>query len=103
MNKYNFLGFIIGLIFVKLIFNNKEGEPHKLPLNIGSFIKNGSIYIMDKHIHHWLIALIILVFTIPYQIKFKSNLYKIKSISVLNGFLVLFGIHGLSYKDYLEF
>jgi hypothetical protein len=94
MNKWNMIGLILGFIFVKLIFNNNEGEPHKLSFNFKNIIKNGSLFIMNKHIHHWLISLVILFITIPYQINCET-----KNVSILNGFFLLFFLHGLSYKD----
>ncbi|VVU94979.1 hypothetical protein CPAV1605_704 [seawater metagenome] len=98
MNKYNIFGMIIGIIYICLVFGNNAGEPHNLPFNFGSLIQNGSLYIGGKHIHHWLISLIILFYSIPYQIKTKS-----KIISVLNGFLVIMFFQGISYKDWLDF
>jgi len=94
MNSYNIIGAFFGLIIIILFFGNKPGEPHKLSFNFRSLIKNGSIYLFNKHIHHWLISLIILLITIPIQYK-TNNFY----ISLLNGFLFIFMIHGLSYSD----
>uniref|UniRef100_A0A6C0J3R4 Uncharacterized protein n=1 Tax=viral metagenome TaxID=1070528 RepID=A0A6C0J3R4_9ZZZZ len=94
MNRWNIIGLILGFIFVKLIFNNNENEQHKLSFNFKNIIKNGSLFIMNKHIHHWLISLVILFITIPYQIKYKN-----KHISILNVFFILFFLHGLTYKD----
>lgn len=76
------------------MFRNKAREPHKIPLTLGNFIKNGSLFICGKHIHHWLISLIILIFSIPIQYKTNG-----KYVSLLNGFLLIFMIHGLSYSE----
>ena len=96
MNKYNIYGFIICLLYINFVFKNKAGEPPKrFNISFGNIIKNGSIYLFNKHIHHWLISLIILCFT------FKKNDQII--FGIINGFLFLFLIHGLSYKDCFEF
>ena len=94
MNTYNLIGINLGLIFIIMVFGNKAGEPHNLNFNCGSIIKNGSIYIFNNHIHHWLISLLILLFTIPIQYRSDN-----KFMSILNGFLIVLMIHGLSYPD----
>ena len=99
MNKYNILGFLLGLMFITIVFNNKAGKPHHFSINIPNIITNGSICLYNTHIHHWIISIIILLFTIPIQYKSKPKTKKYIYVSIINGFFVLFLFHGLSYRD----
>lgn len=93
MNKYNIFGIIISILYIYIIFGTKTevGYNHNLQLTIKPFLINGHIYICNKHIHHWMISLIILIFIIP----FRNNRY----IDICIGFFIIFCIHGLCYKD----
>ena len=93
MNKYNIFGCIVSLFYIFIVFGIKiiKDDIHKLPLTIKPFLINGHIYIYNKHIHHWIISLIILIFIIP----FRNNKY----IDFCIGFFIIFCIHGLCYED----
>lgn len=98
--KYNLLGFITCIIYISIFFCNKAGTPPSVSFNIKPFIKNSSIYIFNKHIHHWLISLNILIITIPLQI-FNKHPNNILCFS--NGFFLMFLLHGITYDDFLTF
>ena len=98
LNNYNMIGALISIIFINLNFGNKAGTPPALAFNYYPYIRNGSIFINDTHIHHWLICLVILIITIPLQITNK-NLF----LLILNGFLFVLMVQGLMYRDRFEF
>lgn len=92
--EYSLYGIFFGLLYILLIFGTriKSGKKHNLNINIPFlFIKNGSIIILDYHIHHWLIFLIVLLLSFCYKEHFL--LYFIRSFSLI------WIIHGLLYND----
>nr|QFG74401.1 MAG: hypothetical protein [Megaviridae environmental sample] len=96
MIKYTLFGFIFGIIYIVLIFGNKPGEPHNIPFNLPPFIIDGSIFIKGYHIHHWLLCSI---FLLSNYLLGKKNKYN----TMLNSFLLVLIVQGLSYDDRFEF
>ena len=93
---YYFISGILGaIIFIRLFICNNEGEPPKCKIDCDFFI-NGSFYIGSRHIHHWLIFLILLAILFP-------CFYPSNFISLLGGFSLLMILHGLSYNDCFVF
>jgi len=92
--KYQIIGVLLALVIVYINFGNKEGTPPTFAFDWYPWVRDGSIYINDYHIHHWLISFIILIFTFN-----KTG----KKWSVINGMLVVLVIQGLSYKDRFNF
>ena len=95
---YFISGILAALFFIQLFICNSEGEPPKYQINCDDFFINGSFYIGSRHIHHWLIFLIILIIIIPYYIFYPSNLGRF-----IGGFSILMILHGLSYGDSFVF
>lgn len=100
LNKiYNFsLGIFIGLFFISIFFGYKIEEKikPKININLGPFVKDSCIIIFNKHIHHWLISLLILF--VLYIQKSRNSLYYI-----LNGYFIVLICHGLLYDDRFDF
>lgn len=98
-NTYYFLlGLTLGLIFVLVCFGYeiKEKSTPKIKLNYRPFIIDSHIMICNKHLHHWFIAAISLIFL---QAFFpKNNVYYL-----LVGYLIILVMHGLLYKDCFDF
>jgi len=93
-NDYFILGLCLGLLFCFTLFTPYRKYPRiqysKLLLkNPEVKIKNSSIFICKKHIHHWLIFLLILL--LSYKSKQKFNTIK--------GFSYIMILQGLSYRD----
>ena len=83
LNKiYNFsLGIFIGLFFISIFFGYKIEEKikPKININLGPFVKDSCIIIFNKHIHHWLISLLILFVLRFSSFKIWDNLLKLCS------------------------
>ena len=94
-------GLIISYIFTKIFFGKiKEGKAPNILITIPPFIKNSKVVLFNKHIHHWLIFLIILLLLII----FRKNLSKYKLFLEFSiGFCFYLIIHGLQYKDAFDF
>ena len=89
-------GVILGLIYITIAFWGKsEGDKPNIQITIGNFIRNGHFYLFNRHIHHWMIFMIVAI-TISIL-----NLNKFFSIYLdyLMGFSVVMILHGLSYFD----
>ena len=95
---YFISGILAALFFIQLFICNCEGEPPKYKISCDDFFINGSFYIGSRHIHHWLIFLIILIIIFSYYIFYPSNL----GIFIM-GFSILMILHGLSYNDCFVF
>lgn len=97
MYKYIFYGFLIGVCIISIFFNNKENEPPRYigNINIGSTIRKGSFYLYNKHIHHWIIAFIIMIISLQH----KKN----KMLNIILGISITLLIHGLTYNDCMKF
>jgi len=92
--EYTLYGIFFGLVYILLIFGVtiRPGKRHNLNITIPYlFIKNGSVIILDYHIHHWIIFLFILM--ISFLFKEQPLLYFIRSFSII------WIIHGLLYSD----
>jgi len=98
LNNLNMIGALIAIIFINVNFGNKAGTPPALAFNYYPYIRNGSLFINDTHIHHWLICFSILIFTLPLQITNKSPFLR-----VFNGFLFTLMVQGLLYEDRFDF
>ena len=103
MNKIisSFIGILLGLLYCIIIYGNKkENSIPNLSINFGSLIRNGHIYIFNKHIHHWLIFTIIIL--LSFNHRFQQIINK-KYIYVIRGFSIVMILQGLSYKDWYKF
>ncbi len=98
LNNWNMIGALIAIIFINVNFGNKAGTPPTLAFNYYPYIRNGSLFINNTHIHHWLICFSLLIFTLPLQITNKSPFLR-----VFNGFLFTLMVQGLLYEDRFEF
>ena len=94
LNNYNILGVLLAIIFININFGNKAGTPPTLAFNWHPYIRQGSLYINNYHIHHWMFSAFFLSFLIPLQRSSKNKL-----LLIANGFLLTIMIQGLLYKD----
>jgi len=95
INNYHLIGAVLCIIYVNLAYN-KSGEPPNIAINWHPYIRQSSLFINKCHIHHWMISACLLLVLLPMQLNKKSiNLI----LSIITGFLVIFMIQGLSYKD----
>ena len=94
------VGILLAILYIKINFGNKEGSNPKIfKPNVGLFIRNGHIYICNKHIHHWIIySFLLLTFNL-----FNTYLFPINYIHTFNGFFITMIIQGLTYKDWNQF
>ena len=96
---YFISGILWALLFIQFFICNTEGQPPKYQINCDDFFINGSFYIGSRHIHHWLIFLVILfIIILPCYIFCPSNF-----ISFTGGFSFLMILHGLTYRDCFVF
>ena len=91
-------GGVLSVLFIFFFISNNEGEPPKYQIKWDDFFINGSFYVGSRHIHHWLIFLILLMGIILTRILFPSNF-----IDLLAGFSLTMVCHGLSYQDCFVF
>ena len=98
LNNFNIIGALLAIIYINVNFGNKAGSPPALAFNYYPYIRNGSLFINDAHIHHWLICFSLLVFILPLQITNKSPFLR-----VFNGFLFTLMVQGLLYEDRFDF
>ena len=93
-------GIFFGIIYCNIMYGKKEKSIPTLSLNFGSMVRNGHIYLFNKHIHHWLIFLFIMMLTFNHKLQthiFKKYMYQIR------GFCISMILHGLSYSDWYIF
>lgn len=88
------IGILIGLIYIGIMFDFKcqSGKPPRANLNIGSpsrimHVKNGSLFLAGKHLHHWMVCIILIPIFILVQ------------FYVGIGMCIPMTVHGLCYKD----
>ncbi len=98
LNNFNIIGALLAIIYINVNFGNKAGFPPALAFNYYPYIRNGSLFINDAHIHHWLICFSLLVFTLPLQLTNKNPF-----LLITNGLLLVLMIQGLSYSDRFNF
>jgi hypothetical protein len=89
------LGCLLGILYIKFVFGfaNTEGEEPALAITLefGHFkLVNGNLYIGGKHIHHWIVYLILL--PIFYVFEYYAPM----------GFSLALIAHGLRYNDAFE-
>lgn len=90
------LGLILGLIYVIIVFGGKGvGEEPNITFSIGNIVRNGHIYLFNKHIHHWVIFMIVAIIISILNWNNFFNPY----LDILMGFSVVMILHGLSYCD----
>lgn len=98
--RYIILGKIIGILFVLMVFGS-EFVARKVPkINIDIPLigmKESRIIIGDKHIHHWLIFIVILLLSM-----IDMGVDK-RIIEVIRGFSITMVGHGLMYADRFDF
>ena len=88
------LGIALAVLYIQLMFGNREGGPTKIPINLGDIIRGGSLYIFGLHFHHWML------FSIVFMIFYYSKIFW---RYVVLGFSTIMILHGLSYKDRFVF
>ena len=93
-NEYFVFGFCFGILYCFTFFSPFKKYPRiqysKMLLKKPEIkLKNSSIFICNKHIHHWLLFLVLLLLSIPYKKKFNT----------LKGFSLIMILQGLSYRD----
>ena len=98
LNNWNIIGALIAIIFINVNFRNQTGTPPTLAFNWYPYVRNGSIFINDIHIHHWLSCFTLLVFLIPFQMTSTSPL-----LLITNGLLFILMLQGLLYEDRFDF
>ena len=98
LNNWNMIGALLAIIFINVNFRNQTGTPPTLAFNWYPYVRNGSIFINDMHIHHWFICFVFLVFLAPLQIKNKNPF-----LLITNGLLLVLMIQGLLYGDRFNF
>ena len=98
LNNWNMIGALLAIIFINVNFRNQTGTPHTLAFNWYPYLRNGSIFINDIHIHHWFICFIFLVFLTPFQIANKNPF-----LLITNGLLLILMTQGLLYEDRFDF
>ena len=94
------IGALLGFLYILLFFGLKiepKTEP-KIKINIGNFIQNSHITLFNKHIHHWLINLVILIVVLMIEL-----IYSNKYFNFIKGFNIILILHGLTYDDALDF
>ena len=94
-------GIILSYIFTRIFFGKiKSGKSPNILINIPPFIINSKLILFNKHIHHWLVFLIILLLLFI----FRKKLSKYKSFLEFSmGFSFYMILHGLQYKDAFDF
>ena len=94
------IGILLALLYIKINFGNSEGtNPKIFKPNIGLFIRNGHVYICNKHIHHWIIySILLLIFNL-----INKYIISLSYLNLYNGFFITMIIHGLSYSDWNRF
>ena len=95
---YFIFGAGLSILFICYLISNNAGEPPKFKIKCDDLFVNGSFYIGSRHIHHWLIFLILLIIFFSYYIFYPSDL----GIFIM-GFSILMILHGLSYNDCFVF
>lgn len=97
INNFHIIGCLICIIFISIIHsNNKSGDKPAISINWYPYIRRSSLFVNDYHIHHWILAALFLLILIPVELKIKK---KNPVLSIITGFLFVFMIQGLSYKD----
>ena len=88
------LGLFLGIAYVGIIFhfNTAAGTTPVVHLDIGKttdsvYMKNGSLYIFHRHVHHWMIYMALL------------PIFVLLQFYIGVGFCLILIIHGLSYSD----
>ena len=94
-----FIGFILSLIYVNLIFCGKCGTVPRFAPNIPGIVSNGHIIIKNYHIHHWLICFILLLIILILSFLNGSN----SSYMLFFGGCIVFIYQGLGYDDCFNF
>ena len=92
VNNYFAIMFLFTLIFYIINFGCHESscEPRMCNYSCGSnniCIKNGSIFIYNLHIHHWIIGVIVIFFSFCFLSNsiYKSLLMGMASSAILDG------------------
>ena len=98
LNNWNMIGALLAIIFINVNFRNQTGTPPTLAFNWYPYVRNGSIFINDIHIHHWFICFVFLVFLAPLQLTNKNPF-----LLITNGLLLILMIQGLLYGDRFDF
>ena len=102
--KYFLLGSILSIIWILCFFGTeiKEKSKPKISINIKPFIKDSSLILFNKHIHHWLVFLIVFIIIIIIKKSNKINKYDY-ILNILMGYSFVQILHGLRYKDRFDF
>lgn len=94
------IGIIIGIIYIEINFDNIPGNsPRYCKLNYKKYIRNCHLYINNKHIHHWILCSIIYLLLLYFYSPYLNCTY----CKIVEGFLYVCILQGLSYPDFLNF
>ena len=81
-NKNNYfelvMGYFIGILFILIFFGTSivpKSHPN-IQINIGDIVRNSHIYIFNKHIHHWLIGICVLLLVFCIEQYYSSKLIR---------------------------
>lgn len=92
INNYFLLTFLITIIFYIIVFECHECSCVPLLCNYSYnyndtlYIKNGSLFIKNIHIHHWMIGVIVLaILYFNSNSIYKSMLYGIATAAIIDG------------------
>jgi len=96
LNNWNMIGVLVAIIFVNINFGNKAGTPPTFAFNLPPYIRNGSIFLGDFHLHHWLICLILLGIFVTLQVTNRALL-------IMKGIWFVLLCQGLLYEDRFDF
>jgi hypothetical protein len=95
------IGIIIGLLHIIITFGltiSPKTKPY-ININLYPFIYESRVILFNKHIHHWLIYLILYIST--YYI--NHNKYSLELIYLIRSYSIVMIIHGLLYNDCFDF
>lgn len=88
------IGMLIGFIYIGIMFDFKcePGKPPRTSLNTGSpsrmvHVKDGSIFLAGRHLHHWMICVVLIPIFILVQ------------FYIAIGMCITMTAHGLCYND----
>ena len=92
------IGIVIGILHILITFGIclEAGSSASVDVNIRPFIQNSRVIICNKHIHHWLIYLIL--FLLTFYINFNDHLSRI-----IKSYSTILICHGLLYSDRFDF
>ncbi len=98
--KYFLLGCILSMIWILHFFGTrlKPKTKPKIKINIPPLIQDSHIILFNKHIHHWMVFLVVFIIS-----SILLYFYNHKLLNIIQGYSLIQIIHGLSYNDRFDF